>query len=248
MSDFLRVLVVDDARLARREMQTLLSAMHGVECIGEADDVPTAREAIARLHPDVVLLDIQMPSGSGFDVLDGLQSPPAVVFTTAYDRYAVQAFEANALDYLLKPVEASRLQAALDKARARIAVSMSSARRDGDAAKALLGAEDTVFLRDGERCWFVALGEISRIVVDGNYARLWFRGQNALLSRSLAALEARLEPGLFFRANRNTLVNLRKVRAVELSVADGYELTLEDGGQVEVSRRQARELRERLAL
>ena len=246
MSARLRVLVVDDARLARREMQTLLAAMDGVECIGEADDVPAAREALARLHPDVVLLDIQMPSGSGFDVLDGLQVPPSVIFTTAYDQYAVQAFDANALDYLLKPVEASRLQAALDKARARIAETAPAARSPGDAAK--LGAEDTVFLRDGERCWFVALGEISRIVVDGNYARLWFRGQNALLSRSLAALEARLEPGLFFRANRNTLVNLRKVRGVELSVADGYDLTLEDGSQVEVSRRQARELRERLAL
>ena len=246
MSARLRVLVVDDARLARREMQTLLAAMEGVECIGEADDVPAAREAIARLHPDVVLLDIQMPSGSGFDVLDGLQVPPSVIFTTAYDQYAVQAFDANALDYLLKPVEASRLQAALDKARAQIAEAAPTARSSGDAAK--LGAEDTVFLRDGERCWFVALGEISRIVVDGNYARLWFRGQNALLSRSLAALEARLEPGLFFRANRNTLVNLRKVRGVELSVADGYDLTLEDGSQVEVSRRQARELRERLAL
>ena len=246
MSARLRVLVVDDARLARREMQTLLAAMDGVECIGEADDVPAAREALARLHPDVVLLDIQMPSGSGFDVLDGLQVPPSVIFTTAYDQYAVQAFDANALDYLLKPVEASRLQAALDKARARIAEAAPTARSSGDTAK--LGAEDTVFLRDGERCWFVALGEISRIVVDGNYARLWFRGQNALLSRSLAALEARLEPELFFRANRNTLVNLRKVRGVELSVADGYDLTLEDGSQVEVSRRQARELRERLAL
>ena len=246
MSARLRVLVVDDARLARREMQTLLAGMDGVECIGEADDVPAAREALARLHPDVVLLDIQMPSGSGFDVLDGLQVPPSVIFTTAYDQYAVQAFDANALDYLLKPVEASRLQAALDKARARIAEAAPTARSSGDTAK--LGAEDTVFLRDGERCWFVALGEISRIVVDGNYARLWFRGQNALLSRSLAALEARLEPGLFFRANRNTLVNLRKVRGVELSVADGYDLTLEDGSQVEVSRRQARELRERLAL
>ena len=246
MSARLRVLVVDDARLARREMQTLLAAMDGVECIGEADDVPAAREALARLHPDVVLLDIQMPSGSGFDVLDGLQVPPSVIFTTAYDQYAVQAFDANALDYLLKPVEASRLQAALDKARARIAEAAPTARSSGDTAK--LGAEDTVFLRDGERCWFVALGEISRIVVDGNYARLWFRGQNALLSRSLAALEARLEPGLFFRANRNTLVNLRKVRGVELSVADGYDLTLEDGSQVEVSRRQARELRERLAM
>jgi len=111
-----------------------------------------------------------------------------------------------------------------------------------------LGADDQVFLRDGERCWFVALGEIRKIVVDGNHARLWFRDQNAVLARSLSTLEARLSPAMFFRANRNTLVNLRRVRAIEPSLGDGYDLTLDDGSQVEVSRRQARELRERLAL
>lgn len=240
----LRVLIVDDARLARAELRTLLAQVEGVELVGEAEDVPQARAAIARLHPDLVLLDIQMPSGSGFDVLAGLDTVPAVVFTTAYDQYALQAFAANALDYLLKPVDPLRLRAALDKAR----VTPAPAVTDGAAPRALLGADDQVFLRDGERCWFVAMGEVSRIVVDGNYARLWFRDQTALLMRSLAALEARLEPALFFRANRNTLVNLRHVRAVEPSLADGYLLRLKDGGEVEVSRRQARELRERLAL
>lgn len=246
MSGVLRVLIVDDARLARSELRTLLAELPGVECVGEADDVPAARQALARLHPDVVLLDVQMPSGSGFDVLDGLETVPAVVFTTAYDQYAVRAFEANALDYLLKPVVAERLRAALDKARAGIAAAATA--EPGAAPRSVLGGDDQVFLRDGERCWFVALGEISRIVVDGNYARLWFRDQNALLSRSLSALEARLDPALFFRANRNTLVNLRMVRAVEPSIADGYLLRLRDGSEVEVSRRQARELRERLAL
>ncbi|WP_305806102.1 LytTR family DNA-binding domain-containing protein [Stenotrophomonas sp. YIM B06876] len=246
MSARLRVLIVDDARLARRELRTLLEALPWVECVGEADDVPAARAAIARLHPDLLLLDVQMPSGSGFDVLDGLECVPAVVFVTAYDQYAVQAFDANALDYLVKPVAAERLHAALEKARERVRHPATAA--PATTAREKLGAEDQVFLREGERCWFVALGEISRVVVDGNYARLWFRDQNALLARSLSALEARLEPALFFRANRNTLVNLRMVRAVEPSIADGYELTLKDGSRVEVSRRQARELRERLAL
>jgi two-component system LytT family response regulator len=239
----LRVLIVDDARLARQELRTLLSALPWVSCVGEADDVPSAREAIARLRPDVVLLDVQMPSGSGFDVLDGLEAVPLVVFVTAYDAYAVQAFQANALDYLVKPVEAPRLQQALQRALER--------RVPDDAAlgeRALLCPQDQVFLRDGERCWFVAVAEISRIVVDGNYARLWFRDQNALLTRSLSALEARLPMALFFRANRNTLVNLRMVRAVEPTIADGYELILADGARAEVSRRQARELRERMAL
>lgn len=239
----LRVLIVDDARLARQELRTLLSALPWVNCVGEADDVPAAREAIARLRPDVVLLDVQMPSGNGFDVLDGLETVPSVVFVTAYDAYAVQAFQANALDYLVKPVEAPRLQQALQRALER--------RLPDNAApgeRALLGPQDQVFLRDGERCWFVAVAEISRIVVDGNYARLWFRDQNALLARSLSALEARLPAALFFRANRNTLVNLRMVRAVEPTIADGYELLLADGARAEVSRRQARELRERMAL
>ncbi|MGX9191204.1 LytR/AlgR family response regulator transcription factor [Stenotrophomonas sp. Ker107b] len=246
MSASLRVLIVDDARLARRELRTLLAAIPWVACVGEADDVPAAREAILREQPDLVLLDVQMPSGEGFDVLDGLETVPMVVFVTAYDQYAVRAFETNALDYLVKPVEAGRLQAALERGRERLSAPAAPAATDS--VRDALGAEDQVFLRDGERCWFVALGEIRKVVVDGNYARLWFRDQNAVLARSLSTLEARLSPALFFRANRNTLVNLRRVRAIEPSLGDGYDLTLDDGSQVEVSRRQARELRERLAL
>lgn len=243
MSDMLRVLIVDDARLARQELRTLLSAWPWVQCVGEADDVPAAREAIATLAPDLVLLDVQMPSGSGFDVLDGLERVPAVVFVTAYDTYAVRAFQANALDYLVKPVEAPRLLEALQRARQR-----EDMQAEVPAARGALGAHDQVFVRDGERCWFVAVSEIRRLVVDGNYTRLWFRGESALLSRSLSALEARLPPDMFFRANRNTLVNLRRIRAVNPSVGDGYDLALDDGSEVEVSRRQARELRERMAL
>ena len=246
MSPSLRVLIVDDARLARSELRTLLAAIPWVECVGEADDVPAARDAILREQPDLVLLDVQMPSGEGFDVLDGLETVPMVVFVTAYDQYAVRAFDTNALDYLVKPVEADRLRAALERGRARLPV--PAAPVAPHATRDLLGADDQVFLRDGERCWFVALGEIRKIVVDGNHARLWFRDQNAVLARSLSTLEARLSPALFFRANRNTLVNLRRVRAIEPSLGDGYDLTLDDGSQVEVSRRQARELRERLAL
>lgn len=237
----LRILIVDDTRLARQELRTLLGAIADVDCIGEADDVPAAREAIVRLVPDVVLLDIQMPSGTGFDVLEGLDPAPRVIFTTAYDHYAVRGFEANALDYLLKPVQADRLAAAIAKARA--------VQRDPSTdTRGTLRADDQVFLRDGERCWFVQLAQISRIEVDGNYATVYFRNERAMLGRSLATLESRLDPAVFFRANRNTLVNLRLVQAIDLSVGDGYMLTMKDGTEVEVSRRQARELRERLAL
>ncbi|EVT71216.1 transcriptional regulator [Stenotrophomonas maltophilia 5BA-I-2] len=239
----MRVLIVDDARLARQELRTLLSALPWVQCVGEADDVPAAREAIAALAPDLVLLDVQMPSGTGFDVLDGLERVPSVVFVTAYDTYAVRAFRANALDYLVKPVEAPRLLEALERARHHAALDTEPPTVHGT-----LGAQDQVFVREGERCWFVSIAEIRRLVVDGNYTRLWFRDQNALLARSLSALEARLPSDLFFRANRNTLVNLRRIRAVTPSIGDGYDLALDDGSEVEVSRRQARELRERMAL
>ncbi|MGH8097357.1 LytR/AlgR family response regulator transcription factor [Stenotrophomonas indicatrix] len=243
MTAVLRVLIVDDARLARQELRTLLSSLPWVQCVGEADDVPAAREAIATLAPDLVLLDVQMPSGTGFDVLDGLERVPSVVFVTAYDTYAVRAFRANALDYLVKPVEAPRLLEALERARHHAALDTVPPTVHGT-----LGAQDQVFVREGERCWFVSIAEIRRLVVDGNYTRLWFRDQNALLARSLSALEARLPSDLFFRANRNTLVNLRRIRAVTPSIGDGYDLALDDGSEVEVSRRQARELRERMAL
>lgn len=243
MTAALRVLIVDDARLARQELRTLLSSLPWVQCVGEADDVPAAREAIATLAPDLVLLDVQMPSGTGFDVLDGLERVPSVVFVTAYDTYAVRAFRANALDYLVKPVEAPRLLEALERARHHAALDTEPPTVHGT-----LGARDQVFVREGERCWFVSIAEIRRLVVDGNYTRLWFRDQNALLARSLSALEARLPSDLFFRANRNTLVNLRRIRAVTPSIGDGYDLALDDGSEVEVSRRQARELRERMAL
>lgn len=241
----LRILIVDDTRLARQELRTLLSRLPDVECIGEADDVPTAVEAVQRLKPDLLLLDIQMPSGTGFDVLAQLETVPSVIFTTAYDQYALEAFEVNALDYLLKPVVPERLAAALNKIPAGPARGGKSA--DGS-VRCPLDAEDRVFLRDGENCWFVALHEISRIVVDGNYARVWFRDEQALLPRSLSALESRLDSQLFFRANRNTLVNLRMIKNIDLGVGEGYDLTLRDGSTVEVSRRQAKELRERLAL
>ncbi|MBX3726503.1 MAG: response regulator [Xanthomonadales bacterium] len=237
----LRTLLVDDSRLARGELRTLLAAHAEIDVIGEADDVEAAVVAVTGLQPDLLLLDIQLPGGSGFDVLERLPRVPAVVFCTAYDQHAVRAFEANALDYLLKPVEPARLAQALARVLQR--PSEQPAPRGTP-----LVAGDPVFLRDGERCWFLKVGEISHIEIDGNYAHVHFRGQRALVQRSLALLEERLDPAAFFRASRAVLVNLRHVRNVEPGVGDGYVLHLEGGAQVEVSRRQAREFRERLAL
>lgn len=239
----MRTLIVDDTRLARRELRTLLAAHPQIQIVGEAEDVEPARALIESLRPDLLLLDIQLPGGTGFDLLDQLEHLPAVIFTTAYDSYAVRAFEANALDYLLKPVEPARLASALQKALVpmpRLA--------PAEPARPPLGAGDRVFLREGERCWFVSLNEISHFQVDGNYVQVHFRGQRALLQRSLSALEERLDPQLFLRANRNVLVNLRLIEAIDPWLNEGYRLKLKGGHEIEVSRRQARELRERMAL
>ena len=241
----MKTLIVDDTRLARQELKTLLSSHADIELVGEADDLPAARDAVQRLQPDLLLLDIQLPSGTGFDLLEQLDSLPLVIFTTAYDKYALRAFESNALDYLIKPVAPQRLAEALDRARLRNGVAQP---RSEERTGAPLGPDDTVFLRDGERCWFVALRDISHLMVEGNYVRVWFQGQRAMLARSLNALEVRLDPNLFFRANRNTLVNLRHIASIDPWVNDGYQIKLRDGSEIEVSRRQARELRERLSL
>jgi two-component system LytT family response regulator len=241
----MKTLIVDDTRLARQELKTLLASHADIELVGEAEDLPAARDAVQRLQPDLLLLDIQLPSGTGFDLLEQLDPLPLVIFTTAYDQYALRAFESNALDYLIKPVAPERLAAALERARTRKGQALPRAE---ERTGAPLGPDDTVFLRDGERCWFVALRDISHLMVEGNYVRVWFQGQRAMLARSLNALEARLDPALFFRANRNTLVNLRHIASIDPWVNDGYQIKLRDGSEIEVSRRQARELRERLSL
>jgi len=239
----MKVFIVDDARLARQELRTLLKAWPDCEIAGEAADVASAKEAIDRDRPDVLLLDIHMPGATGFDLLDQLEHVPIVIFTTAYDHHALQAFERNALDYLVKPIVAERLGVALDRARQRLAVADTP-----PPALTLKGGDDTIFVRDGERCWFVRLADVSGFEVMGNYARAWFDGQHPLLSRSLGYLEERLDPALFFRASRSHLINLRWVTNIEPSMSDGYLVKLRDGRQVEISRRQAKVLRERLEI
>lgn len=239
----MRTLIVDDTRLARRELRTLLAAFPQIDIVGEADDVAPARALVQQLRPELLLLDIQMPGGTGFDLLEQLDHVPAVIFTTAYDQYALRAFEANALDYLLKPIEPQRLAAAL----ARVGPGGMGTPAP-EPARPPLGASDRVFVRDGERCWFVGIAEISHFKVDGNYVEVHFRGQKALLARSLSALEERLDPNLFLRANRHALVNLRLIEAIDPWLNEGFLLRLKGGAEVEVSRRQAREFRERLAL
>jgi len=234
----MKTLIVDDSRLARAELIELLKAHADFQVVAEAADVRSAVEAIDQHGIELVLLDIHLPDGNGFDVLDRSERTPHVIFTTAYEQYAVQAFEVNALDYLLKPVTQERLKAALEKV-AENAPSVSERR---------MNVDSQIFIRDGERCYFVKLNEIYLVNVEGNYVRVFFRDQRAFLSRSLSYVESKLAGLPFFRANRQQLLNLNYVKGIEPTVGDGLEVILINGLTVEVSRRQAKELRERMEM
>jgi two-component system LytT family response regulator len=234
----MRILVVDDEPLARRELRRLLDAFPAAQVVGEACNIDEARARIEELAPDVVFLDIQMPGGTGFDLLTQLDRVPRIVFTTAYDQYAVKAFEVNALDYLLKPIERERLATALRK----IQVAPSS----GDAPEN--APLEQLFIRDGPRCWFVPLREVSVFSAEGNYVRLLWGKERPMLGRSLSALEEKLDPKRFFRANRGQIVNLELILQVETGEGGRLHLQMRDGPEIEVSRRQARLFRARTTL
>ncbi|KQV78416.1 two-component system response regulator [Massilia sp. Root351] len=238
----MRVLLVDDERLARAELRRLLAAHPVMEIVGEAVSAADAVTQIAALRPDLLLLDVQMPGGSGFDLLASLDNVPDVIFTTAFDRFALQAFEVNALDYLQKPIQPARMAAALARAaqRRQAAAAVAAAGAAAmPAAPTEPPAPHKIFIKDGERCWFVALHDIRLFESEGNYTRVYFDGQQPLMLRTLTQLEEKLDPQRFFRASRRHIVNLDCVRSVAPNDAGGLDLVLQGGPAVEVSRRRA---------
>lgn len=230
----MKALIVDDEPPARRELRRMLTDFPWIEIVGEAGNVADAADKVGALSPGLLLLDIHMPGGSGFDLLARLDYLPRVIFTTAHDEHAVRAFEVNALDYLLKPIDPRRLAAALAKVR-----HVSEAPGPG-------ATLEQIFVRDGARCWFVPLSEVSLLTSEGNYVRLSWGTQKPLLGRALASLEKRLDPRRFFRANRRQIVNLDCIAGVELGIGGRLHVQLRDGPEVEISRRQARLFRMRM--
>ena len=242
----MKALLIDDERLARNELRRLLTAHADIEVVGEAVDVEDALEKAAALRPELLFLDVQMPGADGFSLLEQLDPPlPLVIFTTAYDEFAVKAFEFNVLDYLLKPVDPNRLVAALEKLRHH----GSGAPFDPVAAgQHRLTLEDKVFVREGERCWFVPVKNIRLLESEGNYTRLHFDDQKPQLFRSLTAMEERLDTKHFFRANRKQVINLAWVDGIEPWFSGGLLVKLKGGLKVELSRRQAQDFRDRMSL
>jgi two-component system LytT family response regulator len=234
----MKAMIVDDEPPARRELRRLLTDFSWVEVVGEAGNIDQAAEMVESLTPELLFLDIQMPGGTGFDLLARLEHVPDVIFTTAHDEHAVRAFEVDALDYLLKPIDPARLAEAL--ARVKSAHAARTPKPD-----AVL---EQIFVRDGSRCWFVPLREVRLLSSEGNYIRLSWGKIQPLLGRALAALEQRLDPNRFFRANRRQIINLDFIESVDLGVNGRLHAQLRDGPEVEISRRQARLFKTKMSI
>ncbi len=244
-----RTIIIDDERLARNELKKLLQDFSEIEVIDEAANVQEGIEKVEKHNPDLIFLDIQMPGKTGFDLLAELDHAPKVIFTTAYDEFALKAFEVNALDYLLKPVEPRRLFDAIQKVQQDQNNETSSVNGNGTVARnGLLNDDDQVFVKDGERCWFVKLNEIRLFESVGNYAKVFFGPNKPLILKSLNSLEERLDDKVFFRANRKHIINMRWIEKIEPYFNGGLLLELKGGEKIEVSRRQTVRFKEMMSL
>lgn len=227
----IKVVIVDDERLAREELKRALNLYEDFVLVGEAQNADEAKKLIEKQLPDLIFLDIQMPEKSGFDLLESLDNAPAVLFTTAYDQYAVQAFEVNALDYLMKPIREERFAKAIDKIRNTLS---------GKSSLSDIAAKDRkIFIKDGEKRFFIQLDEIYLIESLENYTRLFFQDKKALQRRSLRQWEEMLDENVFFRINRTEIVNINHIQDVNKAGNGKLEVKLKTGELLEVSNRQA---------
>ncbi|HNP18384.1 MAG TPA: LytTR family DNA-binding domain-containing protein [Fulvivirga sp.] len=233
----MKALVIDDSRLARNELKRLLKDFDQVEVIGEAADAVEAKALIEDKRPDLIFLDIQMPGKNGFELLEDLDEVPDVIFTTAYDEYAIKAFEYNALDYLQKPIQKDRLAGALNKVNDKNELEAKNAEN-------YMTENHQVFVKDGEKCWFVTLSKVRLFEVDGNYTKLYFDEHKPMIPRTLNYLETRLDPKTFFRANRQQIINLKWVERIEPWFSGSIKIYMKGDIGVDVSRRQTQRFKE----
>ncbi len=234
----MKALIVEDSRLARKELKELLKAYPDVTVEAEASGVDEAYALLTRGKYDLLFLDINMPGKNGFDLLEMLDDVPQVIFTTAYDEYAVKSFEYNALDYLLKPIKPEALERAITKAR------------KGARSKESEGGNITgrVFIKERDRCWLVNPDDIYLFESEGNYTRVYFQENKPLICKSLNAVEARLDTSKFVRANRTQIVNLNYIKSIKMGLGNSMTVTLKDDSVVDVSRRKMQKLKSLMSL
>lgn len=240
----IKTVIVEDSRLARNELKELIKNHPEIEMVGEAENVDDGVVLIEEVKPDLLLLDINMPEKDGFELLEMLDEVPITVFTTAYDEYAIKSFEYNALDYLLKPINEKRFALAVEKVKDKLVKSNSEAVPD----KERLTGNSQIFIKDGEKCWLVKIGEISHLEIVGNYTRVFFEGERPMLYKSLNQIEEKLPDNYFFRANRQQIINTNFIQNLVPWFNGKLKLTMHNGEEVEVSRRQSYLFKDRMSL
>ncbi|SDI11296.1 LytR/AlgR family response regulator transcription factor [Winogradskyella thalassocola] len=231
----LKAVIVEDSRLARNELKELLKAHQDIELIGEAENVDEGFELITNTNPDLLFLDINMPEKDGFELLEMLDDVPVTIFTTAFDDYAIKSFEYNAFDYLLKPISQKRFSSSITKVLEKInATSTTTAEKEEG-----LRLDKQIFIKDGEQCWLVKIQDISLFEIVGNYTRVFFDSNTPLIYKSLAQIEEKLPSDVFFRANRQQIININHVKKVVSWFNGKLKIEMNSGEEIEISRRQS---------
>jgi len=241
----IKTIIVEDSRLARNELKELIKMHPEIEIIGEAENVDTAYAMINDLKPQLIFLDINMPGKDGFELLEMLDDVPVAVFTTAFDEYAIKSFEYNALDYLLKPINQKRFADAVSKIKERL---HNDEVENNNSANQHLTEESQIFIKDGEKCWLVKIGEVFLFEIVGNYTRVYFRDCKPLIYKSLNQVEERLPEDVFFRVNRQQVVNLKYIKTVDNWFNGKLKATMQNGAEIEISRRQSALFKDMLSL
>ncbi len=234
-----KCLVVEDSRLARKELVQMLLETQSFNSIHEAANGEEAKVILAKFEPDVIFLDIHLPGMTGFDFLESLDQFPKVIFTTAYDEYAIKSFEYNAIDYLLKPIKKQRLEKAI--AKLNLQESPLKTKRSDFPTQ-------PIFIRDGEKCWIVKMKDIRIFESVGNYSRIYFDNNKPLIQRSLNYLEGVLDPSMFFRINRQQIINLNFIEKLDTWFTGKFRITLKTGEEMKVSRRRANQIKQLFSL
>lgn len=237
----IKTLIIDDERLAREELKSLLKDYEEIEIIAEAKNGKEGVKIINEHQPDLIFLDVDMPELSGFDLLKKLDEIPIVVFVTAYNEYALKAFEVDALDYILKPIDPKRLEETIKKITLQFKEENETNEGfDSEShQKRMLSFNDSIFIKDGEKCWFIEMNKIRLLESEGNYVKVHFDQCKPLILRSLGSFEEQLDPNYFFRANRKFIVNIKWIETIENWFNGGFMMILKTGEKIEISRRQA---------
>ncbi|MEO8933046.1 MAG: LytTR family transcriptional regulator DNA-binding domain-containing protein [Xanthomarina sp.] len=238
----LKAVIVEDSRLARNELKELLKAHKEIEVLGEAENVDEAFKLINETKPDLLFLDINMPEKDGFELLEMLDDVPITIFTTAFDEYAIKSFEYNAFDYLLKPINQIRFSKCIEKL-----IENTNNESETNNNEQTFSLQKQIFIKDGEKCWLVKIQDISMFEIVGNYTRVFFDTDKALIYKSLLQIEEKLPNDVFFRANRQQVINIHHVRKVVSWFGGKLKVEMNSGEEVEVSRRQSSVFKDQLS-